>query len=312
MTETQVTEPKVPVGVMSNTPEEAEKLFEGATVDPVEVSRTMLELDPSDIVIDESRNMRRYAVSAKAINDLANDIIGNGQLQPVMVRREGGKYVLVFGFSRVRAIQHINETTKEKRKVLALNAGASMTDLESFSANVAENLKRQDLSPIDQVHIIKVFTDGGMSKRDVSKLLGRAASWVTQHAQIGELRPKIQKMIHEGKIPYTYAVEIAGMSEEEQDKSVEELEKSGGTIDAREKLRKAKKVSKAKKKGQDVSIALTLREARKELESMAGVGLEEGVECKFSDTAQTVAGAVLKFLDGKLGIRALANKIDSL
>ena len=308
MTEAQTQTETAPKRPISNVPEEPAEV-DISTLKAMEMQSKIVMLDPDEIVVSDGMNMRRYPPNAAYIDELARDIVTKGQLQPVLVREGAGtfkgKNVLVFGFCRLRAISYANEKKLAKGlKVAAIVATNSMSDLEGMASNVSENLKRQDLSHIDHAFICQTFLDSGVTKSGIARMLKRVPSWVTEHLALVELPATIQKKIHTGLIPYTAVREMAEMNEEERDKFIESLEKGTTT---RENARK----KKTKKRVQEGGRApLTWKEAKTGMSELGGLELEEGAECKFSRKVQAIGAVMAKYLDGKLGRKALASRLD--
>ncbi len=295
----------------------------------VELPSNISELNTSEFVLDDESQVRRFPPDQKKLMDLVHDIVRQGQLYPILYRVVGGKNIVVDGATRVRAIAYINaeKLTKTKLKVKALLL--DLSDVEAFAAGAAANIKRSEMSPIDHARVVRTLVNQfGMTKADVAKVLSRSAPWVTEISQMADLRPAIQKKIHEGKIGYTTARELVQMSEDEQDEFLADLEKSGGEGKSKRGKGKTREMARAKRRAKnqakgggesDTRASLTMREVREGLENLAGIGKEAAAakkdkteyECKYSKTVQTVAAAVLRFLDGKLGEKALANKIDA-
>ena len=283
---------------------------------------TMIPVE--DISLEEALQVRRYKVSPAKVEELAKDIVTRGQIQPVLVRKHPtgkGKYAIIAGATRAQAIAHIN-ANKMMNGAGPLQVAAQvveMSDLEAFAAGVAENMKRNDMSPVDHAHIIGVMMgEYGMSKTEIGKVVGKTLSWVSEHASILTLRPAIQKKIHAG-LPYTIVRELKDMTEEDQDNYLVGLEAKTETRDSAKAKAKAKKSGKAKESEPSAKGNLTMKEARTILENLGGIGVDaeeaaakgKDYECKYSVRVQGVALALIKALDGKLGEKALANKIDA-
>lgn len=292
------------------------------SLNPVVLPSKITLLDPDEIVVDEQNNVRRFTPNAARIEELAKDIMQRGQLAPVLVRKIQGKMVLVDGFNRTKAIQLINAghpKDVEPLKVAAVVVDVS--DVEAFVTGASANIKRVDMTPIDHAKVIGVLTSKyGMQQKDVAKVLGRSPSWVSEHAKIGEMRPKIQRLIHDGKVPYTTARMLIGASEEDQDKMVDEVlaatqvGKGGKGENIREKVR-AKKRAQKQAKGEDVKVPLTLKEVRGVFEAVAGVGKaakEEGYEYPYSEEAQAVGGLLVKLLDGKISEKVFVKRLEDM
>jgi ParB/RepB/Spo0J family partition protein len=269
-------------------------------------------LDTDEILVDEGSNIRRFSPGAQDIKSLALDIASTGQVQPVLVRKSPdfhGKYILVDGFQRTKAIIYANDhkLTDEPIKVAAM--AVDLSDAEAFAASVS-TFKRFGLSPIDYAQIIQQAHDThGITYVDIAKKLGHEKAWVSKMNTLIKLRPKVQRLVHEGKLPYTTAIELVELSDEEQDKQIELILGTGknGGGQKRDKVRAAKK----RKKGDvDAAAPLSLREIRGVIEGLAGTNLGEGEEYKYSEVVKSVGKALLKAVDGKLGEKALANSID--
>jgi len=299
--------------------------FDLDSMKAVVLPENVTELNVSEIVLDDEMQVRRYAPDAKKIVELAHDIVRQGQLYPILYRVVGTKNVVVDGANRVRAIEYINENKLATKRMKVKAMLVDLTDVEAFTAGAAANIRRFEMSPIDHARVIKVMTEQfGLTRSAAGKILGHSPTWVTEVSQMAEFRAHIQKAIHERKIGYTIARNLIGLDNDEQDEIVEEILKGGAKKGAgvtRDKVR-AKKRAKAQAKGDgqsEAKISLTNRELRAMFESLAGVGKEaekaqakgEEYECKYSGKVQEVALALIKALDGKLGERALANKIDA-
>lgn len=295
---------------------------------PVEMPEDILSLTESDILVDETLNVRRFRPDAKAIKEMAEDILNRGQLYPIIVREKGNKYVIVDGFSRYEAIHHLNEgfTTSKKLPIKAILM--SMSDAEAFLAGASSNIIRNGMSPIDNARVIDVLhREYGMKKIDIAKSLRKSPAWVTEVGRMGELRAGVQKKIHTGEIGYSTARELLDMTDEDQDEYIAELEKEKAaagtgkgtkkTKNSRDKLRekkrkKAQGESEGEGEGGGGAVSLSAKEMKKAYEELAGIGLEEGKECKYSGLVQAAGKLLLKHMAGKIGIKALASQLDKL
>ena len=105
---------------------------------------------PEQLEIDPSLNGRHELPD---IQWIVESILTHGQLQPVTIRRSGGKPVLVAGFSRWRAISEINKK-KLAEKPLALRCSyTQLTEKQAFLANIEENRVRNATTPMDDAFL---------------------------------------------------------------------------------------------------------------------------------------------------------------
>ena len=54
---------------------------------------------------------RRKTQDLKVVNEIAESMLENGQLIPILVRRDGDRFVLVDGFHRLEACKALGEKT---------------------------------------------------------------------------------------------------------------------------------------------------------------------------------------------------------
>lgn len=308
----------------------APHVYTAEDIHPIGMPMKITMIPTDAIIADGSNNVRRYAVPAAKIEELAKDIVARGQLQPVIVQKhptEKGKYKVIAGETRTRAIvfANLNLLPVNQAHLLVACSIVEMSDIEAFAAGYAENAKRTDMTAVDYANIVGRFKNTfNMSVASIAKAMGRMNSWVIDHAAILDLRASIQKKIALGTLPYTSVRELKSMSEEDQDAYITGVE-SGDTREAAKGKVKAKK----RKKGQEtaeaeagegggtgeaaVKITLSLKETRTMLQNLAGVGGKDSDSdkaCPYSDKVQNVAAYVLKAMDGKIGEKALSNKID--
>jgi ParB family chromosome partitioning protein len=206
------------------------------------------------IRVDESKNLRRFSPDAKSIGELAESIKSKGLLQPVIVRPitingDGCEYELVAGFRRMEAVK-LNESPVVLARVLSFGSiDEGVHSLQNKLTNLTENRERAELSYMDQAHAAKELLDAGMKRQDIAKAFGKSPAWATRILKFLELRPKIQKLIHEGKVPFRAAAIMPDLSEEKQDELLTEIERQEkGTPSASEKVDRASQKRKARKK----------------------------------------------------------------
>jgi sulfiredoxin len=56
---------------------------------------------------------RRKTLDLEVVNEIAESMLQNGQLMPILVRRDGDRFVLVDGFHRLEACKALGEKTVE-------------------------------------------------------------------------------------------------------------------------------------------------------------------------------------------------------
>lgn len=230
----------------------------------VEHSRTSeYRLLPQHVTIIPSLNGRHEIPD---VEDLITDILANGQIVPVTIRNDGGKPVLVAGFSRWRAISEIN-----KRKLTALPLQLRCTyvqcsESEAFVANISENRFRRDVTPVDDAHNIKrLLNKYAMTEEQVvgvyfpqlkgsddKAALRDALKWVKARIALIDLTPEAEKAVRSGQVAPNAAAIIAKMSAEHQREVVssgKRVSKKDAVAASGSKPKPKKSASKAPEEG---------------------------------------------------------------
>lgn len=174
---------------------------------------------PEDITIKASLNGRH---DAPDITGLKESILAHGQLQPVAVRNDGGKPVLVMGFSRWTAISEIN---KERRKageepIKVRCVYVKLNDRDGFVANWHENHERNNTTPLDDAKFCAQLEKWGYPVKDIAEKLRLTEARVKASLALNAATPELQKAVHDGRVKPTAAAKIAKLAEEQQREAV--------------------------------------------------------------------------------------------
>ena len=87
----------------------------------------------------------RHTFKDEQIQELAKSIRERGLVQPLVVRRVEGKFELIAGERRLRAVKSLGH---KEVKVVVMKA----TDQEVAEITLIENLQREDLTPLEEAH----------------------------------------------------------------------------------------------------------------------------------------------------------------
>lgn len=203
---------------------------------PPEATNTL----PLEQISQRADQPRRY-FSPEAMQQLVESVKVNGILQPLLVRPLEGGYELVAGERRLRAAK---EAGLEEVPVMV----REMTDALATQFALTENLQREDLNPVEETEGILQLLEMklGRTRVEVTSLLNRmsnAERGLTDNvissedeqvinevfAAIGRLTPEsfrvnrlpllklpedILEALHQGRIEYTKAKEIAKLKDD--------------------------------------------------------------------------------------------------
>jgi ParB-like chromosome segregation protein Spo0J len=179
---------------------------------------------PEKITIKSDLNGRH---DLPDIEWLKKDIQERGQVQPVTIRKDGDRAVLVAGFSRWRAVSELNKGRKEADKIQLRCTYVLCSEAEAFMANIAENRFRNSTTELDDAHNIKrLLNNYSMTEEQIAAVYfptadtqqeqKEALKWVRGRLKLVALAPEAEKALKEGRLKLPAAKAIAKLSEEQQ------------------------------------------------------------------------------------------------
>lgn len=137
----------------------------------------------------------RQVFDPEALEDLAASVRVHGVLQPILVRPlGGGRYELIAGERRFRAAE---------RAGLALVPAQvrAMTDEESLTIAMIENIQREDLNAIEAAHGYKQLMEQfGLTQTEMARQIGKSQPTVANAMGLLRLPEDIQASISAGQI----------------------------------------------------------------------------------------------------------------
>lgn len=149
-----------------------------------------LEISLADVHEDPDQPRRVFDESS--LNELAADIKVRGVIQPISVRpRPEGGYFINVGARRFRA------SVKAGLQTIPANILEMGSDTLHF-AQMAENIHRENLTPLEVGHFILSEVAKGKKKGEIAKALGKGGSFVSHHVKLVEGPAWIQELSEKG------------------------------------------------------------------------------------------------------------------
>lgn len=166
--------------------------------------------------LDEDPDNPRKDFPPEAIEELAQDIAQRGILQPIVVsdRNDKGRYLIRFGSRRWRAAIQAGLTTVPV--IFAVEA-------HNVYDQVAENLKRQNLTPLELARFIRRRVDAGESNAEVGRQLGMDLTTVAHHLALLSLPPVLDQTLKSGRCESPRTLHELSRLHEEQPEQVAAL-----------------------------------------------------------------------------------------
>lgn len=136
--------------------------------------------------INVSKKQPRQRINEEKLLNLAESIQEVGQLQPVIVKRDGTDYLLIAGERRLRAIERNME---EEIAAVILDENIDGPTLRQIQ--LIENIQRQDLDALERAQSIQRYIDENeYNKKEASQKLGIPRTTLTEWLNILEVEKR--------------------------------------------------------------------------------------------------------------------------
>jgi len=155
--------------------------------------------------IDPNPNQPRVHFDEESLGELAASIEQLGVLQPVLVRRVGGRYQLIAGERRWRAAQRAGLT------VVPAVVRTTPADVSAIEQALVENLHRDDLTPLEEAAAFQqLIEDFGLTHDQVADRVGKSRSAISNTLRLLGLPPTVQHLLADGKLSAGHARALLG------------------------------------------------------------------------------------------------------
>jgi ParB family chromosome partitioning protein len=157
-------------------------------------------------LVDPKRDQPRKYFDKEALDQLAESIVENGLLQPILVREYGeGRYQIIAGERRFRA-----------SKLAGLNEIPAIV-LEKDDKNAAqialiENIQREDLNPIEEALAYKALAEEyDMTQEELSKQVGKSRSAIANAVRLLDLPEEVLTLVASKELSAGHARTLLGL-----------------------------------------------------------------------------------------------------
>lgn len=167
----------------------------------------IVEVQIEDIYPNASQP--RTYFDERALNELAQSIRNLGVIQPITVRKEGGKFEIISGERRYRASK-IAGLASIPAYIRLVN------DQELLEMALVENIQREDLDAIEVALTYQRLLDEiGLTQESLSQRVGKERSTITNSIRLLRLTPEVQNAIRSGEISAGHGRAIISLEDPE-------------------------------------------------------------------------------------------------
>lgn len=169
---------------------------------------SMQEIAIDDIYPNPLQPRREF--DENALDELASSIKVLGLIQPITVKPDGDKYMIISGERRWRASKMAGLET-----VPAFIKDVDNEDLHAMA--LVENIQREDLNAIEvALGLQRLVDECGLTQEALSEKVGKKRSTIANYMRLLHLPNEIQAAVKNGYISMGHAKAIASLSEKKQ------------------------------------------------------------------------------------------------
>jgi len=160
-------------------------------------------------LIDPNPVQPREIFQADRLHELAQSIIANGIIQPLVLRRRNERYQLIAGERRWRAAKMAGLDT-----VPAVIH--EVQDDRLLEVSLIENIQREDLNPIESAHAFdRLSREFRLTHEEIARRTGKDRATITNILRLLRLPEDVQQLLADRKISMGHARALLGLPTED-------------------------------------------------------------------------------------------------
>ena len=185
-----------------------EALLGAVSKEQAEASGALRDLPIGNVVPNPYQP--RSQMDEGALVELTASIEASGLLQPVIVRPRNGKFELIAGERRWRAIQRLGWA-----KIPAVVK--EVDDRTLLTLALIENLQRHDLTSIEEASgYQRLGEEFKIPQTEIARLVGRNRSTVANLLRLLKLPDEVKTLVQEGKLSEGHARALLAVEQESE------------------------------------------------------------------------------------------------
>lgn len=215
----------------------------------------------------------RTVFDDEKIDELCETIRSHGVIQPIVVRERGGKYELIAGERRWRAVKKLGMD-----RIPAIVK--EFDDQQAASIALIENLQREGLTAIEEAMAYqKLIELHGLTQESMAKRLGKGQSTIANKLRLLHLPKEVQNALLARKITERHARALLSLKNEElQIKVLKEImEKELNVKQTEQRVQQLLQKSEPKPKPKRRSFSKDMRLAINTVRRSVDMVLESGL-----------------------------------
>jgi len=169
----------------------------------------VIELDMDSIY--PNPHQPRKTFDQTALNELADSISRHGIIQPIVVNKNGSRYMIIAGERRYRASKIAG-----KKTIPAVIKEYSERQIKEIS--LIENLQREDLNPIEAANAMKLLMDEfRLTQEELAERIGKSRSAIANTMRLLSLSDSVKDLVAQNKLSAGHARSLITLPQAEQE-----------------------------------------------------------------------------------------------
>jgi ParB family chromosome partitioning protein len=206
---------------------------------------------PVDL-IQRGKYQPRRDMEPESLRELADSILAQGVMQPIVVRPiSGQKYEIIAGERRWRATQLAGLDV-----IPAIIRNVS--DQAAIAMALIENIQREDLNPIEEAASLqRLQQEFDLTQQEVATAVGKSRSTVANLLRLMTLQEDVRRLVEHGDLEMGHARALLGLEGAKQSVAARTVVGKGLTVRQTEALVRnlvAEKTQSAPEKALDPNI----------------------------------------------------------
>ena len=191
---------------------------------------SLLKELPVDI-IQSGKYQPRREMEPESLRELADSIISQGVMQPIVVRPiSDKKYEIIAGERRWRATQlaglHVIPVVIR-----------DVSDQAAIAMALIENIQREDLNPIEEAASLqRLQKEFELTQQEVATAVGKSRSAVANMLRLMTLQVDVRRLLEHGDLEMGHAKALLGLEGSDQSQAARSVTGKGLTVRQTEAL----------------------------------------------------------------------------
>lgn len=181
--------------------------------------------------IRPGRYQPRHDFDPEALRELAESILAQGVIQPILVRAlDNDGYEIIAGERRWRAC----------RQAGLADIPALVRDVDEQAAlaiGLIENIQRADLNPLEEAGALeRLLKEFNLTHQQIADALGKSRSMVTNLLRLLDLNPDVRAYVEAARLEMGHARALLGLRGAAQSSAAAQVVRTGLSVRETERL----------------------------------------------------------------------------